>query len=361
MANLPNQNQKQVPSLIEIGNFVLIARVLPQECGWYWMGKQKPGPLAAYQRRLTWPNVADLRSKLNSESTRLAFVHVPIRPKRFFDQGLLRMLHGDFGWFGFREAIAATRCPLVGLDFNDATEMSDTAMRILERSVCFFKRELPTDIARLLPRNASTALKLCLERNAHKLLPISLGLSASRVADLPQPSDEKLHDVFFSGDTSSVVRKGEFKLLEKLKAAGVRVFQPRTRLTQQEFLKTCSQSYLVWSPEGAGWDCFRHYEAAASGSIPVMNVPPITPYQPLAHDRHAIYYVSEFGHRSAPARDFQAVSDGFVATVMRALEDRPRLLRMGKAAREFALSFHTHDAIVNHIVRTSESHVSDGK
>ena len=358
MANLPTQNQEPIPSLVEIGNFVVIARVLPQKCAWYWMGKQRPGPVAAYQRRLTLPNVFDLRRKLNEETTRLAFVHVPIRPKRFFDQGILRMLHGDFGLFGFREVLSAKQCPLVGLDFNDATEMSDTAMSILERSICFFKRELPTDISRLLPRNASASLRLSLERNAHKLMPISLGLSPDRIANLPPPGNEKIYDVFFSGDTSSEVRKGEFKLLEKLKTLGVRVFQPSTRLSQQEFLKACAQSYLVWSPEGAGWDCFRHYEAAVSGSVPLMNVPPITPYKPLAHNQHGIYYVSGLGHRSAPAPDFQAVSDDFITTVMRALEDRPRLIQMGRAAREFALKFHPHEAIVNHIVQTAESRLS---
>lgn len=319
------------------------------------MGKQRPGPVAGYQRRLTLPNVFDLRRKLHAPSTRLAFVHVPIRPKRTFDQGILRMLHGDFGMLAFREALAAKDCPLAGLDFNDATEMSDIALKILDRSTCFFKRELPTDIRRLLPKGASSAQLKTIERNAHKLMPISLGLCSGRVSNLPQETETKKYDLFFSGDTSTAVRRREFPLLEKLRELGVRVHQPDTRLTQQEFLKVCAQSYLVWSPEGAGWDCFRHYEAAASGSVPVMNVPSITCYQPLVHNRHALYYVSEFRDKSISGPAFQDVREGFVSTVTKALEDRQRLEQMGKAAREFVLRNHTHGAIVNHIIHTAES------
>lgn len=355
MPNSPAQNQEPVPSLIEIGDFVLLSRVFPEKCAWYWMGKQRPGPVAAYQRRLTLPNVFDLRRKLNAESTRFAFVHMPIRPMKPLDQSLIRMLQGDFGALAYREAISAERCPLVGLDFNDATELSAMAVKILERSICFLKRELPTDIRRLLPRSASSAQRAAVERNAHKLAPISLGLCSGRISNLPHVREEKKYDLFFSGDTGSPVRKAEIPLLEKLKELGVRVFQPESRLTQQEFLRTCAQSYLIWSPEGAGWDCFRHYEAAGSGSVPVMNLPSITCYQPLVHNEHALYYVSEYRDRMASDVGFKNVSGGLVSTVTDALQNRRRLEQMGQAAREFVLRHHTHDAIANHIIHTAES------
>ncbi len=355
MPNLSIQSPQPDPSFIEIGNFVLLSRVFPERCAWYWMGRQRPGPLAAYQRRLTLRNVFDLRRKLSAESTRFAFIHVPIRPKKPFDQSLIRMLHGDFGVLAFREAISAVNCPLVGLDFNDATEMSDTALKVLERSVCFFKRELPTDLARLLPKRASAAQRIAVERNAHKLKPISLGLCSGRVGSLPQERVAKRYDLFFSGDTNSPVRKLEIALLEKLRGLGVRICRPESRLTQREFLETCAQSYLVWSPEGAGWDCFRHYEAAACGSVPVMNLPPITCHHPLVHGLHAWYYKSEYRDRTADRGDFASVTEGFVATVQNALQNREKLEQMGLAAREFVLRHHTHEAIVNHIIQVAES------
>ena len=355
MANAPIQSQEPIPSFVEVGNFVLVARVFPERSAWYWMGRQRPGPVAAYQRRLTLPNVFDLRRKLNARSTRLAFVHVPIRPKKPFDQSLVRMLHGDFGILAFREVLSATQCPVVGLDFNDAMVISDIALKVLDRSCCYFKRELPADIQQLLPKSASSAQRRVLERNTHKLMPASLGLSDDRIHNLPKEEHERKHDVFFSGDTSSEVRRREVHLLDELKARGIRVFRPESRLTQQEFFKCCAESYLVWSPEGAGWDCFRHYEAAGCGSVPLMNAPCIRPYMPFVPEQHALYYRSDFGNRSARCPEFQSVTEGLISTVMRALEDREKLRTMGMAARAFVLQNHTHEAIVTHIVRTAEA------
>ena len=354
MVNSPSQSQEPNPSFVEVGNFVLIARVFPERSAWYWMGRQRPGPVAAYQRRLTLPNVFDLRRTLSAKSTRLAFVHVPIRPRKPFDQSLVRMMHGDFGVLAFREVLSAP-CPVVGLDFNDAMTISDIALKVLERSCCYFKRELPADIQQLLPRSASSAQRRILEKNAHKLMPASLGLSADRLHNLPKDEHEKKHDVFFSGDTSSEVRRRELHLMDELKARGVRVFRPESRLSQQEFFQCCSESYLVWSPEGAGWDCFRHYESAGCGSVPLMNVPCIKPYVPFVHGQHALYYLSDFGNKSARCPEFQGITDGLVSTVTRALEDRRTLREMGRAARGFVLRHHTHEAIVTHIVRTAEA------
>ena len=319
------------------------------------MGRQRPGPLAAYQRRLTLPNVFDLRRMLGADSTRLAFVHVPIRPKKPFDQSLVRMMHGDFGILGFREALSATKCPLVGLDFNDAMTISDIALKVLERSCCYFKRELPADVQELLPKNASSAKRAILEKHAHKLMPASLGLSADRLHNLPKDEHGKKHDIFFSGDTSSEVRRREIHLMDELKARGVRVFRSDSRLSQQEFFRSCSESYLVWSPEGAGWDCFRHYEAAGCCSVPIMNTPCIKPYMPFVHQEHALYYRSEFENMSARNPEYKMITEGLVPTVTRAIDNRQKLLEMGRAARAFVLGHHTHEAIVNHIVATAEA------
>ena len=62
------------------------------------------------------------------------------------------------------------------------------------------------------------------------------------------------------------------------------------RLSQTEYWKRMSQAWLTWSPEGLGWDCFRHYEAPLAGSIPVINSPTIVRYVPLIDGVHAFYY-----------------------------------------------------------------------
>ena len=63
-----------------------------------------------------------------------------------------------------------------------------------------------------------------------------------------------------------------------------------SRLSLPEFYQRAARAWLVWSPEGLGWDCFRHYEAPACGSVPVINQPNIERHQPLVHGEHAFYY-----------------------------------------------------------------------
>src|SRR5439155_445835 len=79
-----------------------------------------------------------------------------------------------------------------------------------------------------------------------------------------------------------------------------------------EFLERCARAWLVWAPEGFGWDCFRSYEAAVCGSVPLMNRPTIERYQPLIEGVHALYYDVEPGELGR--------------AVMAALADRDRLV-----------------------------------
>ena len=115
----------------------------------------------------------------------------------------------------------------------------------------------------------------------------------------------------------------------------------------------CARSWLVWSPEGLGWDCFRHYEAAAAGSVPVINVPSITCDRPLMHGQHAIYYASECRGPSMIHGDFRHITDGLVPTVLQALKDRASLAAMGQEARAFVLREHTHQALVRRLMETA--------
>ena len=53
------------------------------------------------------------------------------------------------------------------------------------------------------------------------------------------------------------------------------------KLSLQDFYRRCAQAWIMWSPEGLGWDCFRHYESARLRSVPVINQPTIERYRPL--------------------------------------------------------------------------------
>ena len=148
----------------------------------------------------------------------------------------------------------------------------------------------------------------------------------------------KFVDVFFSGriaDSSSIRTRGLAEL-RALHGNGVKIDIPDAPLPREEYYRRCARAWLVWSPEGLGWDCFRHYEAPACWSVPVINQPTIERYRPLVGGQHAIYYDPEPG--------------GLTRAVISALEDKARLLQMAQAARDHVVAHHTQSAIARHIV-----------
>ena len=175
----------------------------------------------------------------------------------------------------------------------------------------------------------------------NKIKPISLGIQPSdlheRYFGIP-----KRYDIFFSGQlSSSAVRGRGLPVLQALKQAGVKVFFTEKRLSYEEFLKLCASSYLVWSPEGYGWDCYRHYESALVRSVPVINYPTIERYAPLINGQHALYYGSEENTQNG---------DGLYQVILNALKHPLRLEEMGKLAREHVLKYHTHIQLAKYVL-----------
>jgi hypothetical protein len=174
-----------------------------------------------------------------------------------------------------------------------------------------------------------------------KLRPFSLGLTPERVATIASctPS-EKTADVFFAGllESSSTVRSEGAKQLEDLRRRGYRIDLARERLSPEDFYRRCARAWLAWSPEGYGWDCFRHYEAALCGTVPVINHPTIHRHAPLEGDVHCIYYGVE-------GADLTRV-------IVKSLADKPRLTRMAAAARDHVLRHHTAARLCEHVVAT---------
>lgn len=92
------------------------------------------------------------------------------------------------------------------------------------------------------------------------------------------------------------------------------------------------------TPEGYDWDCFRHYEALATGTVPVINQPNVQRYQPIIEGKHWRYYDVE--------------GDDLVRVALGALKDRAHLTRMAEAGREQVLRHFTHRALCIHIARS---------
>ena len=53
------------------------------------------------------------------------------------------------------------------------------------------------------------------------------------------------------------------------------------RMPIEQYMERCAKARLVWSPEGYGKECFRHYEAALCGSVPVISRAPRILHRPL--------------------------------------------------------------------------------
>src|SRR4029079_6512621 len=99
----------------------------------------------------------------------------------------------------------------------------------------------------------------------------------------PVGAAEKTADIFFTGRVagSSTVRRRGLAELIALRDNGVRVDIPDNNLPLEDYLARCARAWLTWSPEGYGFDCFRTYEAAICGSVPVISRQTVDRYKPL--------------------------------------------------------------------------------
>ena len=237
--------------------------------------------------------------------------------------------------------------PLVVLDQEDLPLIARSNLFLLDRCDDWFKRELPPDRWRVFLKTAHANLptprfRLDPRRRAwvEKLRPISLGLPTEGAPLLPLPPAEKTADVFFAGRVtgSSTLRERGLAELRALAGAGLSLDIPDAPLPREAFYARCAAAHLVWSPEGLGWDCFRHYEAAACGAVPLINTPTIERHAPIIAGQHALYYDPEPG--------------GLTRAVTAALADKAALARIAAAGGAHVMAHHTPAALARYVVES---------
>src|SRR5262249_41414276 len=117
--------------------------------------------------------------------------------------------------------------PLVVLDLNDMITVPRAALKLLDRSVVYFKRDLPMDPAKALfdvvprfrtPKKVVSSIFFL--RNVDKFPPINPGVPADTVRLALTTRPEKSVDVFFAGRINSGIRQRGFHQLEALAASG---------------------------------------------------------------------------------------------------------------------------------------------
>ena len=257
-------------------------------------------------------------------------------------------------WLGFRFPYARAGSALAAVDMRDSPIIDNSRFGALRQAVCYFKRELPQN-----PANAFLYTTARTEENGNvyhvtffqnlvgKLRPISIGVGNATVQKCQGFPIAKSVDVFFAGQVRDRPnRQAGLKQLERLQAEGYRVDITRELLPADEFLRRCAQARIVWSPEGFGWDCVRHYEAALAGSVPLLQSPTIRRYMPFEAGEQALYYYIEGEH--------------LAETVRQALQNPERLAMMGWAARQHVLRWHTHEALARYIVEETRRTLTPG-
>ncbi len=341
--------------LLEIGPNPYVARHAPEITEWYSTKRDSCGG-----KKLTLGAVWRLRRRLRRGDYDLVIYHVceKVRapwheyPSRV--QGIFRFVLWSFfsfhkvGWHYFHWILRGASVPLVVIDDQDSPRLTKTESFWLDRCRFWFMRELPPNHMNLflfMDRRCGDVINVRrqkrLSRNFHKIRPFGLGFDP---VDLerhfaPDPAREKIHDVFYAGKNhTSTVRESGLEELCAMQAAGLRVCIPEERLSRSEFYRNCAASWLVWSPEGQGWDCYRHYEALLAGSVPLINYPTIEGLRPLRHGEHCLYYGPEQG--------------GLTRAIRAALQDHGRLRAISEQGRAYASAHHTHRAYVRHVFET---------
>lgn len=236
--------------------------------------------------------------------------------------------------------------PIAVIDTGDYRYINRADLFLLARCRYYFKRELPPDRWQLFTKTAHRELpsrrfrrRSRLRHLIDKLRPISIGLPAGpRPPTEPHP--DKTADVFFAGDLdSATIRRNGLRELTALRERGFVIDLPDRPLPRDEFYRRCARAWIVWSPEGLGWDCFRHYEALEHASVPLINRPTIERHRPLIGGVHALFYGPEPG----------SLTDA----LQRALADKARLRAIAAAGRAHVLAHHTAEAIARYVIETT--------
>ncbi|MBA2269850.1 MAG: glycosyltransferase family 1 protein [Chthoniobacterales bacterium] len=244
----------------------------------------------------------------------------------------------------FHELRKDERTPLYMIDQMDSPVVDNAKFRLMERCAKYFKRELPSNVINTFlytSAKAESPDSILHDANlrswAAKLRPISIGISDERFERAAAVRAEKKYDLFFSGDfTNRPVRQSGRDALLKLQSNGFRVHISDERYPENVFHELCAQSLLCWSPEGFGSDCYRHYEIAACGSVPLRKHSPLYPYAPLRENVDCVYYSHE--------------SFDIYEVARRALGRREELSQMGENARERVREFHRYSRLAEYIL-----------
>jgi glycosyl transferase family 1 len=323
----PHAGETLSVRVLEISRLGIFKALFPETTEWIRWGESLTANEPLQPQK---PSIATLR-RLLSQAVRKEFeliVLPAIHPEHVNGQStckmaaklMLRSAGSLKGAATLLNHFALGSVPCVVVDIHDGRELCATTQHLFSRSALYFKRELDLAAAR------------CRDLGK-KVRPVSLVLPDERQSPSTKGKDI---DLFFAGAINSRIRARAVEVAHRLQTFGVRVYIPEQRLPYPRFMETLARSWLVLSPEGEGWDCYRHYEACLAGSVPLINRPTYERQLYLEHAKHCFYY--------------DADGDDLERRVIELLADKPMLRRMAEAGRRHVLANHTRSAVARYIL-----------
>ena len=330
--------------ILEVGGYEFFSLVAPDQTDLLWACDK---PRNRVQSALGPIKYLSALAKLRRGEYDLVVIHAsqyaPWHPRTvvtILSNWHIRWPLGLFARFAWRFMHICHNVPIVAVDLDDPCLIGRHNFFLLKCSKAFYKRELPSDHWLVFCRSGYPTYpgrrwrtkKRYIEM-VNRLRPISYGhvLMDSEIGLIENGSvpTEKTVDVFFSGAIAgnSTARSAGVVELETLKREGYIIDIPNERLTRPEFLRRMSKAWLAWSPAGLGWDCSRHYEAALSTTVPLINFPNILRDVPLMDGKHCVFYPPEPG--------------GLTEAVKRSLANKSRLHEMALAAHAHVKNHHS--------------------
>lgn len=243
---------------------------------------------------------------------------------------------GSFAPYLMLPAIRQSGVPLLVYDWDDNLAIGRKNWPLLDACTLYYKTQCPVNVFKTLfwqdPRNDcifNIVRSPLNQERVRKVRPISYGVSEAPYLK-ESIATEKTVDVFFSGGvTYSWVRQNGIRQLREMAERGeITLDIPDKPLPHPEYLKRMSRAWLVFSPEGAEWDCTRHHESLLVGTVPVINQPNIRRYKPYSGGEQTLYYNVE--------------DNGLQETVRAALKDKEKLRAIAKEGEAHARRYHLH-------------------
>jgi len=242
----------------------------------------------------------------------------------------------------FTPAELSALAPVAVVDLDDWICLPPPGQELLRHCSFYYKRELPFNRFFLYYQNRPAPWKIWREKLAPvcaKVHNIPLGIEDKKYYALKRMRKKKQDiDIFYCGQPTSTPRITAVEKLKELSAITDWNIVLADSLPFDEYCDKISRSKITISVSGGGWDCFRHYEAVALGSIPLMDMPAVDAlwWRKMPED---LFFSNIFD-------DFQRCLDKLLSDISL------RINCLGKL-EEAVESHMLHSKIVEHIVYTS--------